>query len=137
MTATIENLAADLLTAINRRDLESVLSLLSPDYEGIDVGQAHPSRGPEGFRQSYEKYMKAFPDLSLSGKVLQEGDTIALWWVARGTHRGALLHIPATGRVVEIRGSCFLELEGGKIRRGLCIWDVAGFLRAIGLLPEL
>jgi hypothetical protein len=30
-----------------------------------------------------------------------------------------------------------LTLEDGKIKKALYIWDVAGILRGIGLLPEL
>ena len=28
-------------------------------------------------------------------------------------------------------------IQGDKITHGLLMWDVAGFLRAVGLLPEL
>jgi hypothetical protein len=36
-----------------------------------------------------------------------------------------------------VRGVSAFATENGKITRGLHVWDVAGFLRALGLLPEL
>ena len=36
-----------------------------------------------------------------------------------------------------MRGVSALTLRDGKVIRGLYIWDVAGLLRNIGLLPEL
>jgi hypothetical protein len=36
-----------------------------------------------------------------------------------------------------VRGVSLLTLESGKIKHAHYIWDVAGLLRAIGLLPDL
>jgi hypothetical protein len=47
------------------------------------------------------------------------------------------MNIPPTGRNVEVLGTSVLTVGDGKIARGLYIWDVAGLLRSIGLLPEL
>jgi predicted ester cyclase len=54
-----------------------------------------------------------------------------------GTQRGAFMGIPATGRFVEVRGVSILTIENGLIARGTNIWDTAGLLRALHLLPEL
>ncbi len=66
-----------------------------------------------------------------------QGDRAAVAWTARGTHRGELLRIPPSGRVVTVRGMSLLTVERNLVVRALSIWDVAGLLRAIGLLPEL
>jgi hypothetical protein len=47
------------------------------------------------------------------------------------------MHIPPTGRFATVRGVSILTFMDGKIYRGQYMWDVAGLLRAIGLLPEL
>jgi hypothetical protein len=47
------------------------------------------------------------------------------------------MNIPATGRRVEVRGASFLTIEAGKVTRATMLWDVAGMLRGIGLLPDL
>jgi hypothetical protein len=38
---------------------------------------------------------------------------------------------------VSVCGNTFLSLREGRITRAETVWDVAGLLRAIGLLPEL
>ena len=47
------------------------------------------------------------------------------------------MHIPPTGRRVTVRGVTLLTIDGDSVRRSESLWDVAGLLRAIGLLPEL
>ncbi len=138
LSEDIGRLVGRLVEAWNSHDPDRVARLYASSYEGVDVGEASPQRGPEGIRQSAVRYLRAFPDLQLSEEEqIVEGNRVALAWKARGTHRGALLNIPATGRLVEIRGVSLLALDGGKIARGLYVWDVAGLLRDLGLLTEL
>jgi hypothetical protein len=47
------------------------------------------------------------------------------------------MNIPPTGHMVKVRGTSLIVVEGGKIRRALRIWDLAGLLRDLKLLPEL
>ncbi len=134
------HVAADLLHAYNSHDLDQAASFYSQDYEGIDVARAEPQRGPEGIRQSLAEYLNAFPDLAVTeDEVIETADRIVQIWTARGTHRGTLMNIPPTGRSVTIHGISVLTIDrdGGKVCRGYYIWDVAGLLRSIGLLPEL
>jgi predicted ester cyclase len=80
----------------------------------------------------------AFPDLHLTQEAMVvQGDRVALFWTACGTHRGKIMNIPPTGRRVQVRGASLFTLEGGMIKHALIIWDVAGLLRSIGLLPDL
>ena len=66
-----------------------------------------------------------------------QGERAVLIWTAEGTHLGALMNIPASGRMVTVRGVATFTLQNGAISRATYIWDVAGLLRGIGLLPEL
>ena len=65
------------------------------------------------------------------------GERVVVVWTARGTHLGALMNIPASGRMVTVRGVSAFRLRDGQITQAEYIWDVAGMLRDIGLLPEL
>ena len=138
MSDTLTQFASDLVAAWNAHDIERVAVLYAPEYEEVDVGQAAPQHGPESIRRTMTRYLYAFPDLQVTlNEVLVEGDRAALAWTWRGTHRGTLMNIPPTGRTVTVQGMSILTLEAGRIRRGLRIWDLAGLLRALGLLPEL
>lgn len=134
----LEQFAVDLVAAWNTRDPERVAAFYAPDYEETDVAQARVQRGAEGIRRTAQLYMRAFPDLHVTlTYVVVQGDRLAIAWTWRATHRGTFMHIPPTGRLVNVRGSSFMTIESGKIRHGIRIWDLAGLLRDLGLLPEL
>jgi steroid delta-isomerase-like uncharacterized protein len=133
-----EDVAAGLFDAWNEHDAERILSFYAPHYEGIDVGQATPEHGLEGKRQAALRYFDAYPDLHFTiEKTVVQGDCVVTIWTAKGTHLGYLMGIPPTGRTICVRGTSTLDLAEGKIVSATYIWDVAGMLREIGLLPEL
>jgi steroid delta-isomerase-like uncharacterized protein len=138
VSETTDQFITQLLEAWNAHDVDRVMTFYALDYEGEDVSEARPQRGSEGIRQSIARYLVAFPDLHFTQEAtIIQGNRIALFWKVRGTHRGKIMNIPPTGRPIQVRGASLLTLQDGKIRRGLIIWDVAGLLRAIRLLPEL
>jgi steroid delta-isomerase-like uncharacterized protein len=127
-----------MVAALNAHDVRKIEAMLSRDYEGLDVNQAQPQRGRRDALTLFERYLEAFPDLLLvEHELIVEGDRVALLWRAPGTHRGSIMHIPPTGKEVEVRGSTMLYLAGNQIRRAVSVWDVAAMLRGMGLLPEL
>jgi steroid delta-isomerase-like uncharacterized protein len=127
-----------LLDAWNSHDIEQTVGLYGPDHVVIDIAEARTLHGVEGIRQSLSRYFQAFPDLSFrADEVLVDGTRVTLVWTAHGTHGGAIMHIPPTGRRVTVRGVTLLTIDGDSVRRSESLWDVAGLLRAIGLLPEL
>ena len=122
----------------NRHDLQRVVALYAVDYEGVDIGCGSIQRGPEAAGECLAGYWQAFPDLRIGADdTVVQGDRVAVAWRARGTHRGTFMSIPATGRRVTLRGVSLLILDAGKLRRATHVWDVAGFLRAVRLLPDL
>lgn len=134
----IDQFVEDLLDAWNAHDLERVKTFYASEYEGVDVSQTVPQRGLQGISQTVESYLQAFPDLRFAGEdIVVQGNRAVLVWTAHGTHGGKLMHIPPTGRKIMVRGVSLFTVENGKPTHGLYIWDVAGLLRSIGLLPEL
>jgi steroid delta-isomerase-like uncharacterized protein len=137
----ITNLAtfADVITqAWNSHDIEKVLGFYSPNYVGEDVGQAFLLRGQEGVRAMLENYWQAFPDLEfiVTDTVIQDS-RMAIVWMAEGTHQGTIMNIPPTGHRVEVRGVSVIDVEDGRVVRAQYVWDQAGMLRHMGLLPAL
>ena len=47
------------------------------------------------------------------------------------------MNIPPTGKKIAVKGVSILTIHEGRIVRGLYVWDVAGMLRDLGLLPDL
>ena len=138
MTTDLATFADTINQAWNSHDMEKVLGFYSPQYVAEDVGQAFLLRGPEGVRLMLENYWRAFPDLefTMMDAVVQDS-RLAIVWMAEGTHEGTIMNIPPTGHRVEVRGVSILDVEDGLIVRGQYIWDLAGMLRHMGLLPEL
>ncbi len=138
MDEAISEFVQNLIQAWNKHDIQAVTAFYAPDYIGLDVGEAKPQKGPEAVRKSLALYLSAFPDLHLREiETVIQNPHIAVRWIARGTHQGALMNIPPTGREITFCGSSFFTLMDGKITHAQTIWDVAGVLREIGLLPEL
>ena len=138
MTADLATYAETINAAWNSHDIEKVLSFYSPEYIGDDVGQASLQHGHEGLRAMLELHWKAFPDLQFTvmDTVVQDS-RVTIVWVAEGTHQGPIMNIPPTGHRVEVRGVSIIDVENGMVVRGQYIWDLAGMLRHMGLLPEL
>ena len=135
---TIAQLVDELVAAWNGHDARRLRALCAPDYEGRDSGEAGVQRGAPAVEAAVARYLHAFPDLRITAeRVVIQGACAAVVWTARGTHRGTLLHIPPTGRAVTVTGMSLLTVQGGRIARALHVWDVAGLLRTLGLLPEL
>jgi steroid delta-isomerase-like uncharacterized protein len=138
MSESLQQFTHDLVEAWNSHDVNRAARFYASDYVGNDVAQAKPHRGPEGLRDFITQYQIAFPDFRLStDETIIDGDRVALAWTARATHRGTMMNIPPTGRAISVRGVSLLTIENDKIQRATYIWDVAGLLRAVGLLPEL
>lgn len=138
MSNNAMKIVSDLMEAWNSHDVERVAAFYAADYEGVDVSQAEPQRGLAGVRQMVTRYWQAFPDLQFSSdQIVIQDDRAVLVWTARGTHRGRLMNIPPTERKIQVHGVSVLTLNETHVTHGLYIWDVAGLLRAIGLLPDL
>jgi steroid delta-isomerase-like uncharacterized protein len=127
-----------LVAAWNSRDPERVATWYTEDCYGLDVAIARPQIGRQGVQQMFEAYFHAFPDLEIiPDDIIVAGDRVALFWTARGTHMGPIMNIPASGRQINAQGVNRLLVQDGKVRETLTIWDVAGMLRGLGLLPDL
>jgi steroid delta-isomerase-like uncharacterized protein len=127
-----------MVAALNSHDIERLLALTCDDYEGVDINRNLPAHGHGEARVAFENYLAAFPDLRVveHDAVIDE-DRAVLVWKGRGTHLGTIMHIPPTGRAVEVRGTSAFHFENGKIKKAVHVWDVAAMLRELGLLPEL
>lgn len=138
MTEDNKPLAAQLVEAWNSHDLDRVAAWYCLDCRVVDVAIAQPLAGRGVVRRMFEAYYQAFPDLTLTlTDVVADEDQVALFWIARGTHLGSIMNIPASGRAISAIGVNLLKLRDGLVCETTTIWDVAGMLRGIGLLPDL
>jgi steroid delta-isomerase-like uncharacterized protein len=97
-----------------------------------------PGQGPglKGLQDVLQGMRAAFPDMAWSvEEQVAEGDKVATRFEWTGTHRGAFLGVPATGRPVKVWGVVIDQLEGGKIKDTRLIMDTLGLLTQLGVFP--
>lgn len=75
------------LEAINRRDVDGIMALVTDDHRLIDAaGEA--ITGEEDLRRAWHIYFTWFPNYEVSAaQVLTDGETVAIFGRAGGTYR--------------------------------------------------
>lgn len=133
-----QDFAQALINAWNTHDPRKVAEFFADDYEGEDVGLSGLVLGKRGVRRFVMYTSLGLPDIHFTlNRVIAQNTDIVLVWQATGTHTGKMLNIPPTGRVISYSGVTIFTLRDGKIIRSQRLWDIAGVLRQMGLLPEL
>ncbi|MEO6062641.1 MAG: ester cyclase [Thermoflexales bacterium] len=131
-------IALRLIAAWNTHDPYPIEALFGEDCVLEDCAIAVPLRGHRGLRRAVLFNFLAFPDVHFElVSQIRDGDRMAIEWRAEGTHAGRFMGIPATRRRVILEGITLLTLREGRIARLRRVWDIAGVIRQLGLLPEL
>jgi steroid delta-isomerase-like uncharacterized protein len=93
--------------------------------------------GVEAVKEFVAAYRAAFPDArSTVEEQIAEGDRVATRWRARGTHRGPLGDLPATGREFVMEGMTIERIEGDRIAEVWVARDELGLMRQLGVVRE-
>jgi len=108
--------------------------LCTADYQARLGGNPPADRqGHEGFAKAF---YAAFPDMHHEIEdVFAARDKIAVRFVIRGKQTGAFFGIPPTNRNVAVTANVWLHLEHDRVRRLFGVFDEAGLLRQLGVLP--
>lgn len=123
--------------AFNTHDSAATAALFAPDAVLNDVAVPHVARGREQIAGVYARHFAAIPDAVIHvARMVAEDDTVVAEWTIRGTQRGRFMGIPPTDRPVTITGVSIIRFGGGLPVADTRIWDLAGLLRQIGLLPN-
>ncbi len=128
----------------NKHDLDGLAKLYAADAVAYDPMTPEPLRGRDAIRKDAATFFKGFPDIRFEIITTIEkddrngADEIRL----TGTHTGPLEtptgeELAPTNKRVELKGSAFARLnERGEIVEERRYYDVATFLRQLGLMPE-
>jgi steroid delta-isomerase-like uncharacterized protein len=115
--------------------MERLLALFTEDVVYEDVPMGVMSRGVAELRAFAEGVLSRFPDVTFE---LQSSFTTdargSAEWIMRGTRD--LPGMPDAGRRIEVRGASIFEFVGEKIRRCSDYWDMATYLKQLGLMPS-
>jgi steroid delta-isomerase-like uncharacterized protein len=131
-----EGMLEEWAVAWSVHDIDKLNSLFTDDcvYEDVALGAVHHGKAElKGFA---EGIFAAFPDFKIemsSGFI--SGNWACAEWTMSGTHKGDLPDLPATGKPFSVRGSTVFELREKRIQRNSDYWNLAAFLKQIGIMP--
>lgn len=118
-------------------NLDAIRDLVARDYVLHDFGSGATWSGPDGVRQMIAGIRAAIPDLQVTLQdIIGEEDKVALRWMGRGTHRGEMFGVSATGKPIEVTGTDIYRIRGGRIAEAWSNWDFHGMLSQIGAVTS-
>ena len=121
---------------LNQRNLALIDEFFSPNH--VEHASTGPVHGTEGMKQYYMIYLTAFPDAHYTVEdQIAEGDKVVTRWTARGTHKGELMGIPATGKQGTVTGIGIVRFEGGKLVEAWTEFDALGMMQQLGVVPAM
>jgi steroid delta-isomerase-like uncharacterized protein len=121
----------------NKGNLQVADELFGPNYAHHDPSTPDVGRGPEGEKKRATLYRNAFQDLRLTiEELFADGETVAVRWNCRGTHKGELSGIAPTGKQISITGISIARFAGGKMVEGWVNWDALGLMQQLGVVAE-
>ena len=122
----------------NNRNLDAVDEMISADFISHDPQSPMAVRGTEEYKQFVRYYLNAFPDCHFTVEdQASEGQMVVTRWTVRGTHKGNLGPIPATGQPTTITGITCSRVENGKFVESWTNWDTLGMMQQLGVVPAL
>ena len=121
----------------NQGILDVTDELIAPECINHEAPPGVNNRGPESLRMVITMLRAAFPDLRFAiEELIAEGDIVAGRLTMNGTHQGALMGMPPTGRAVRQNHMHFARLLDGKAIEHWGVRDDVGMMRQLGTFPE-
>ena len=118
----------------NKGNVALIDELYAPNY--VEHGLQPEATSSEALKQEVNMFLTAFPDLQHSIEdLIAEGDKVVWRMKSKGTHKGPLMGISATGKAVSIGGIGIFRLENSRIVEGWVNIDLLGLLQQIGAIP--
>lgn len=120
---------------INQGHLERADALVKSDFIELDPlpGQR---QGREGLKEIIGLIRSAFPDTNwVIEEMVAEGDKVVTRFHWTGTHQGAFMGIPATGKHVKVNGVVIDRLEEGKMADSRILMNDLSLMQQLGVIP--
>jgi predicted ester cyclase len=95
-----------------------------------------PLQGPDGYMMLVGMLRAGFPDVQWTLEdTVAEGDKVAARFTMRGTHTGAFMGAPATGKGFAVTTMGIYRIAGGQIVEEHGLPDMMGLMMQIGAIP--
>jgi hypothetical protein len=121
--------------AVERRDIDFIVSQHAADCEQISPLAGKTVRGREAIGQLYETWFNGFPDLKWSAEeLLIDDDRVTQVTTQSGTDTGGFMGLPPTGKPFLLPVVWLFTLKDRQFTHVRPIYDFTGLLVQVGLL---
>ena len=124
--------------AYNNKDWQAARAGLTSSFVYDEVATHRKTKGIDETLTLWKGWAAAFPDSKATfHDAYVSGNTVVLELTWRGTHTGPLQlpkgPIAATGKKIEMRACCVVEVEGEKVEMQRQYFDMATMLQQLGI----
>ena len=134
--ATFRKLLDDVINTGNLDGADQLLTVDRPDYQQIGL-PPDLTKGYDGFKRVIGMFRAAFPDLRFTSEfMIAEGDLVLSYNSIEGTHRGAFMGLPATGKRFKTTAADICRFDAdGKISAHWGVFDTFAMMVQLGAIP--
>jgi steroid delta-isomerase-like uncharacterized protein len=121
---------------VNQGHLDRADDLVAVDFVELDPlpGQ---QQGREGLKQVIGAFRIAFPDIHwVIEELIGEGEKVFSRFTWHGTHRGEFFGVPATGKLIKVKGMVVDRVVAGKMTESRILMDSLSMMKQLGVIPE-
>ena len=118
----------------NKGNMAVIDELVAADYV---EHEAFPglTTDRDGVKQFFTMMRKAFPDLKFEVEFyMADGDRVAAYLTMTGTHKGAFMEMPATGKTINVRTVDILRIKDGKAVEHWGVTDALAMMEQLGAM---
>lgn len=121
----------------NKHNLAAIDTFIDPNEVDHFSPPGTPA-GIEGAKKLIGMFLKAFPDIHVTVEdMIAEGDTTVALITMSGTHQGAFMGIPPTGKRFSITLIEINRFVGGKSVEHWAETNLLDLLQQLGVIPAL
>ena len=134
--ANFRKLLDDVINTGNLDGADQLLTVDRPDYQQIGL-PPDLTKGYDGFKRVIGMFRAAFPDLRFTSEfMIAEGDLVLSYNSIEGTHRGAFMGLPATGKRFKTTAADICRFDAdGKISAHWGVFDTFAMMVQLGAIP--
>jgi predicted ester cyclase len=100
----------------NKHDRAAIDGFIAPGCIFYMGGTSENETGPKWYRDAFDRYIGAFPDMSFTlDEPISQDDRVTVYWRGNGTQRGTFMGIAPTNKKIHIEGIMMLRIRDRKV----------------------
>lgn len=122
---------------MNKGNMKAIDELVADDFVEHYLPDPNFPANKEGLKQGMAMFRTAFPDLQITiVDIVAKGDKVWVYNLMRGTNKGEMMGMPATGKKIEVNGFDIVRFVNGKAVEHWGLNDDFKMMQQLGMIPE-